>query len=193
MERLENIKIGFALTGSFCTLETAFKIMIELIREGADVTPIFSDTVSNFDTRFYSAKEVRDIAIELTKKQPIDSIVSAEPIGPSKMFDVLLVIPCTGNTLVKINYAITDTPVTMAVKSHVRNNRPVVIGVSTNDGLGNSAKNIGSLLHSKNLYFVPFGQDNPVQKEKSLVFKEEEVINTIEKALEEKQISPILV
>lgn len=191
--KLEGLKIGFAITGSFCTFSRVMLELENLIKEGADVFPIISEAVKKFDTRFGKAAELKLKLEGMTGKQVISSIVEAEPIGPKKILDMLVVAPCTGNTLSKIANAITDTTVTMAVKAHLRNHRPVVIGVSTNDGLGLNAKNIGILLNTKNIYFVPFGQDDPTNKCNSLVSKYELVIPTVQEAFLGKQIQPVLV
>jgi dipicolinate synthase subunit B len=190
---LDGIKIGYALTGSFCTFNKAFSELELLIREGADVYPIISDSVNKFDTRYGSAEEWKLKLEGLTGRKVISSIVDAEPIGPKSMLDIIVVMPCTGNTLAKLANAVTDTPVTMAVKAHLRNNKPVVLAVSTNDGLGANAKNLGILLNVENVYFVPFNQDDPVKKINSLVAKFELLIPTIQEALKGRQIQPMLV
>jgi len=190
---MKNKKIGFALTGSFCTLDAALNIIEELVAAGADVLPIISTAVDTTDTIFGTASSIKKRLAQLTGKPIIDSITKAEPIGPKKLLDVLVVLPATGNTLAKIALGITDTPVTMAVKAHLRNNKPVVLGLSSNDALGNSAKNIGLLLGMRNIFFVPFGQDMPYAKPRSMVFKEEYVADTIAEALEGRQIQPIIV
>ena len=154
------MKIGYCLTGSFCTFDKAIKVIEELVNKGHEVTPIMSENAYNTDTRFAKAIDIQNKLIEITGNSIIHTIKKAEPIGPKKMFDVLAVVPCTSNTLAKLANGIVDTTVTMAVKSHLRNNNPVVIGVSTNDALGAAAKNIGALLNYKNYYFVPFGMDN---------------------------------
>jgi dipicolinate synthase subunit B len=191
--KLKDKRIGFAVTGSFCTFEIAVNVLKELINEGAIVTPIISSAVDTTDTRFYTADDFKDDLYTLTKNPVIRTILEAEPIGPQKLLDVLLILPCTGNTLAKMAYGITDTAVTMAAKAHLRNNRPCVLGVSTNDALGNGAKNIGALLNARNIYFVPFGQDDPIQKNRSMVFKKEYVLRTLEMALDNEQIQPIIV
>lgn len=189
---LDGKKIGFAVTGSFCTFEIALDCAKELVNEGADVTGILSQAVDATDTRFMTATALKQSLTNITGKPLIRTIVEAEPIGPQKMFDVLVVLPTTGNTLAKLAAGITDTTVTMAVKSHLRNNRPVVLAVSTNDALGNNAKNIGALLNTKNIYFVPFGQDDPVKKPKSMVFYNKQMIPALIEALKGNQIQPLL-
>jgi len=189
---VEGLKVGIALTGSFCNLHMAFKIIEDLVSKGADVTPIISYNVDRLDTKFYPAWQVKEILKNLTSKEIIKEITTAEPIGPTDMFDILLVAPTTGNTIAKLANAITDTPVLMAIKSQLRNKKPVVIGVSTNDGLGNNAKNIGNLMNMENVFFIPFAQDAPDKKEMSVVFLQDRVMDTIEAALKKKQIQPII-
>ncbi|WP_227766565.1 dipicolinate synthase subunit B [Zhaonella formicivorans] len=190
--RLVNKKIGFAVTGSHCTLEKILSEVKRLVEEGAEVTPILSENVQQTDTRFGEARLWTEKLVEITKKEPITSITEAEPIGPKGLLDVVLIAPCTGNTLAKLANGITDGTVLMAAKAHLRNQRPVVLAVSTNDGLGFNAKNIGLLLNSKNIYFVPFGQDDPVKKPGSLVAKMDKILDTVEGALAGKQIQPLL-
>lgn len=161
--------IGFALTGSFCTFDKAIEQMEALKSAGNSVTAIMSDNAYSFDTKFGKAVDFRQRIEEITQTPIIHTIQQAEPIGPQKMFDILLIEPCTGNTLAKIAAGIVDTAVTMAVKSHLRNSRPVLIAISTNDALGNAAKNIGALMNMRNMYFVPMGQDNIVGKPRSVV------------------------
>lgn len=190
---LDGKKIGFALTGSFCTLS---KIMIEvekLVQEGAEVFPIISESVDKTDTRFGKADEWKSKLKSITNKDVISNIVDAEPIGPKGFLDIIVVAPCTGNTLSKLANAITDTSVTMACKAHLRNSKPVVIAISTNDGLAANAKNLGMLLNMKNVYLVPFGQDDPIKKANSLIAKNELIIPTILEALKGKQIQPMLI
>ena len=191
--KLNNKKIGFALTGSFCTFQ---KTIIELEKikqiENTDITPIMSFNSYNLDTKFGKAHDFINKIENLTNHKIINSIQAAEPIGPKKMFDILIVAPCSGNTIAKLANDIIDTPVTMAVKSHLRNNRPVVIAISTNNALSGSAENIGKLLNRKNYYFVPFKQDNPITKPNSLVFDPTYIIRTLEYDLDKEQIQPIL-
>lgn len=191
--KLNDKKIGFALTGSFCTFQ---KTIIELEKikqiENTDITPIMSFNSYNLDTKFGKAQDFINKIENLTNHKIINSIQAAEPIGPKKMFDILIVAPCSGNTIAKLANDIIDTPVTMAVKSHLRNNRPVVIAISTNNALSGSAENIGKLLNRKNYYFVPFKQDNPITKPNSLVFDPTYIIRTLEYALDKEQIQPIL-
>jgi len=189
----EGKRIGFALTGSFCTLDMALEIISELVQLGAEVIPILSHAVDTTDTQFGAANELKERLAEITGRPPIKTITGAEPIGPAKLLDILVVLPATGNTLAKIAYGITDTPVTMAVKAHIRNNRPVVIGLSSNDALGNGAKNIGLLLGMRNMYFVPFGQDKPHEKPRSMVLKGEYTLAAIDEALQGRQLQPIVI
>lgn len=177
------MNIGYCLTGSFCTFDKSIKQLEKLVSLGHNVTPIMSKNAYTINTRFGNACDFQNKLIEITGNSIIHTIEQAEPIGPQKMFDVLAVVPCTSNTIAKLANSIVDTSVTMAVKSHLRNNRPVVIGVSTNDALGAAAKNIGMLLNFKNYYFVPFGMDNFEKKPKSMVCDFDKVCDTIEKAV----------
>ena len=183
--------VGFALCGSFCTFASVFPVMEELAKTHT-VIPIFSQTAATTDSRFGTAKEHLARAEAICGRKPIISIEAAEPIGPKKLLDVLLIAPCTGNTLAKLAHSIADTPVTMAAKSHLRNGRPVLIAVSTNDALCGAAENIGKLLARKNYYFVPFGQDDPVGKPTSMVAKFEKIPEAMTLAAEGKQLQPIL-
>ncbi|MDO5123432.1 MAG: dipicolinate synthase subunit B [Eubacteriales bacterium] len=184
--------VGFALCGSFCTFSKAIKEMKKLVSSGYDVTPIMSDNAYSTDTRFGKSEDIISKIEEVCRKKIIHTIRDAEPIGPKRMFDILLVAPCTGNTLSKIANGITDTPVTMAVKSHLRIQRPVVLCIATNDGLGASAQNIGKLLNTKNIYFVPFGQDDIEKKPNSLVADFALLEKSLEKALFGVQVQPLL-
>ena len=185
-------RIGFVLTGSFCTFNKVLPKMKELIKKGAEIIPIMSFNSYNLDTKFGKAKDFIDKIEEMTGKKIIHTIQSAEPIGPKKMTDIMVIAPCSGNTMAKLACDIIDTPATMSAKSHLRNNNPLVIAPSTNNGLSGNAENIGKLLNRKNYYFVPFKQDNPITKPRSIVFDAEYIIKTIEYALEGEQISPIL-
>lgn len=188
----EGLKIGFAITGSFCTIKSVVPEIEKLVREGAEVYPILSNVVDEYDTRFGTAKDLKDMLKVITERDPITTIIKAEPIGPQSYLDLLVIAPCTGNTLAKITNAITDTPVTMAFKAHSRNQKPVVIAISTNDGLGANANNLGRLMNLKNVFFVPFGQDNSKDKPGSLVARMDLMTPTIEEALKGKQIQPVL-
>ena len=186
-------KIGFVLTGSFCTFKKTIPKIKELIeKEGAEIIPIMSYNSYNLDTKFGKAKDFINEIEEITKKEIIHTIQGAEPIGPKKMTDIMVVAPCSGNTMAKLALDIIDTPAVMACKSHLRNDRPLVIAPSTNNGLSGNAENIGKLLNRRNYYFVPFRQDNPITKPRSIVFDENYLIKTIKFALDGEQISPIL-
>ena len=185
-------KIGFVLTGSFCTFSKTIPKIKELVKKGADVVPIMSFNSYNLDTKFGNAKDFINEIEEITKEKIIHTIQEAEPIGPKHLTDIMVVAPASGNTMSKLAHDIIDTPATMAVKSHLRNNLPVVIAPSTNNALSGNAENIGKLLNRKNYYFVPFRQDNPITKPRSIVFDFEYLIKTIEKALDNEQIQPIL-
>lgn len=189
---LQGVKIGFAFTGSFCTFAKVIPELSKIAAEGADIQPIISEVVDNFDTKFGRADEWKSKIEMITGKKLIKTITEAEPIGPKALFDILVVAPCTGNTLGKLANAITDSTVTMACKAHLRNGRPLLLAVATNDGLGANAQNIGSLLNRKNLYFVPFGQDDPIKKCNSLMADFEQLIPAIQEALKGKQIQPLL-
>lgn len=183
--------IGFALTGSFCTFEKVFPVLEELAKKNR-VIPIFSNAAAAADTRFGLAEDHIRAAEAITGETSILTIPQAEPIGPKKLLDALVIAPCTGNTLAKLSHGIADTPVTMAAKSHLRNGRPVVIAVSTNDGLAGAAENIGRLLNRRNYYFVPFGQDDPKGKPTSLVADFTRLPDTLDAALQGSQLQPIL-
>ncbi len=190
---LEGKKIGFALTGSFCTFKRTIIELKNLLKiDGVEVFPIMSFNSYNLDTKFGNAKDFIKEIEEVTNKKIINTIPDAEPIGPKKMFDILIIAPCSGNTISKLANDIIDTPVTMAVKSHLRNERPVVIAISTNNALSGAAENIGRLLNRKHYYFVPFKQDNPITKPNSVVFDPTYIKKTLEYALDNKQIQPLL-
>ncbi|MNT27688.1 Dipicolinate synthase subunit B [compost metagenome] len=190
--KLENVKIGFVLTGSFCTFDKVLQQIKKLVDQKADILPIMSFNSYNTDTRFGKAEYFINKIEEMTGKKIIHSITDAEPIGPKKLTDIMIIAPATGNTMAKLSNDIIDTPATMAAKSHLRNNLPLVIAPSTNNGLGANAINIAQLLNRKNLYFVPFKQDNPITKPSSLVFDPEYITKTLEYALDGEQIQPIL-
>ena len=188
----ENLNIGFAMCGSFCTFSKAFDAAQQLVSLGANVIPIMSFNARTISSRFGTAEENAQRLENICKNKIIANIETAEPIGPQKLLDVLVIAPCTGNTLAKLAVGITDTPVTMAVKSHIRNIRPVVIAISTNDALANSAKNIGMLQNYKNYYFVPYMQDDSIAKPNSLIAKYELIPQTVENALSGRQIQPVI-
>lgn len=189
---LKGKKIGVALTGSFCTFEKVFLELQKLKSTDAELYPIFSNASQTIESRFGTPELYLKKVTEITGKEPIFTIEDAEPIGPGGYLDILVILPCTGNTAAKLANGITDTPVLMAAKAHMRNNKPLVISISTNDGLGMNLKNIGLLLNTKNIYFVPFGQDNWVKKPNSLIAHTELLIPTLEAALEGKQYQPLL-
>lgn len=186
------IKAGFALCGSFCTFGKVIPQMESLKESGIDIFPIMSYNAYETDTRFGTAKEHIDRIEKICGREIIHSLTAAEPIGPKKMIDALIIEPCTGNTLAKLAAGIADTPVTLAAKSNLRNGNPVIIAISTNDALGNAAKNIGMLMNAKNLYFVPFRQDDCVSKPTSIVADFEKTKNTLLAALVNKQIQPMV-
>ena len=190
---LSGKNIGFAFTGSFCTFNKTIEELKKLKNiKNTIITPIMSFNSYNLDSKFGKAKDFIEKIENITQNKIIHTIQDAEPIGPKKMFDILIVAPCSGNTIAKLANDIIDTPVCMAAKSHLRNNRPVVIAISTNNALSGSAENIGKLLNRKNYYFVPFKQDNPITKPNSLVFDAKYIIKTLEYALDNEQIQPIL-
>lgn len=183
--------VGFAMCGSFCTFSQVFPVMEEL-SEKYDLIPIFSQSVFTMDSRFGTAAEHICRATMICGNQPLHTVPQVEPIGPKKMLDALVIAPCTGNTLAKLSHGIADSPVTMAAKSHLRNGRPIVIAVSTNDALAGAAENIGRLLARRHYYFVPFGQDDPINKPTSMVADFSQVVATLDGALQYRQIQPIL-
>jgi len=186
------MEIGFAMCGSFCTYAGVFPVMEELSKEH-HITPIFSFVSAATDSRFGSADSHLQRVREICGRSPLRTIEGVEPIGPKKLLDALIIAPCTGNTLAKLAHSIADTPVTMAAKSHLRNGRPVIIAVSTNDALAGAAENIGKLLARKHYYFVPFRQDDPEKKPTSMVADFAKIPQTLTSALEGKQIQPILI
>lgn len=184
--------LGFAITGSFCTHEKIIKEISNLKTKNYNIIPIITSNTKNIDTRFGSAKAFCDKLYEITGNVPIDTIVSAEPLGPQNLIDVLVIAPCTGNTLAKLANAITDNAVTMVTKAQLRNDKPVIIGISTNDALGLNFKNLATLVSTKNIFFVPFGQDDPLKKPKSLIADWSKIDDTIQAALNGKQLQPML-
>lgn len=187
-----NYHIGYGITGSFCTFAQARKAVQKLKDMGAEITPIFSYATQNTDTRFGSAKAFVDGICEITDSEGIRTIPEAEPIGPNNYLDIMVIAPCTGNTAAKLCNGIVDTPVLMAAKAHMRNGKPLVIAISTNDALGMNFKNIGQLMNMKNIYFVPFGQDNHKSKPNSMIANLDYLPETIEMAMKGKQIQPVL-
>ena len=192
MTDLSGKKIGFALCGSFCTFSKAFEQLERLIEMGADVTAIMSFNAAYIDTRFGKSQEHIERLEKLTGKRVLRSIAETEPVGPKKMFDALVIAPCTGNTLAKLAVGIIDTPVTMAAKSHLRNGSPLVIALSTNDGLAGAAKNIGALLNYRYVYFVPFAQDDAQTKPRSLSANFPLIPDAIAAALDGEQLQPVI-
>ena len=185
-------KVGVALTGSFCTFDKIFIELEKLVKAEADVYTIFSDASQKISSRFGKPEDFISRAEEITGKKPIFTIEDAEPIGPKAYLDILVIFPCTGNTIAKLANGITDTPVLMAAKAHLRNNKPLVISVSTNDALGMNMKNIGLLLNAKHVYFVPFGQDNAEKKPNSMIAHTELLVPAAKAALEGKQYQPVI-
>ncbi len=189
---LSECNIGFGITGSFCTFDKILPQIKILKDEGANVTPVFSFNTQNLDTRFYKSQDFLKDVKNITGKDGIKTIQQAEQVGPKKLFDAMVIAPCTGNTIAKLANGITDTPVLMAAKAHLRNERPLIIGVSTNDGLSMNLQNIGRLMNIRNIYFVPFGQDDPIKKTRSLVCYLDKIKPTIELAMRNQQIQPIV-
>jgi dipicolinate synthase subunit B len=185
--------VGFALTGSHCTFAETMPHIQSFVDEGARVIPIVSNTLLTTDTRFGKAEDWQKQLKDITGNDIIASIVDAEPLGPSKLLDVMVIAPCTGNTTSKLANALTESPVLMAAKAQMRNQRPLVLAISTNDGLGLNLANIAKLLVAKNIYFVPFGQDAPDKKPNSLVARMELIMDTCEAALQGKQLQPLII
>lgn len=190
--KLKDKKIGFILTGSFCTFNKTIEQMENIKKQEADIVPIMSYNSYELDTKFGKAKEFIDKIKNITGKDIIHTIQDAEPIGPKHLTDIMIIAPCSGNTIAKLANGITDSPALMAAKSHLRNSNPLVIAISTNDGLSGSAENIGKILNRNNYYFVPFRQDNPITKPRSLVFDPNLIVKTLELALDGEQIQPII-
>ena len=188
---LRGVRIGLGVTGSFCTFEQILPMLERLVALGAAVTPIFSYATSQWDTRFFTASAFRE-RVEGLAVPVLTTVPQVEPIGPKKLLDIMLIAPCTGNTLAKLVHGIVDTPVVMAAKSMLRNNRPVVVAVSTNDALGNNAENIGQLMNMRNLFFVPFGQDDLVGKPRSMTADFMQAPEALALALSNEQIQPML-
>ena len=189
---LKGLNVGLAITGSFCNFSNVKGMIKSLIEEEANVIPIVSEMAEKTTTRFYRHDKFVAMLKEECGNNIINTIVKAEPIGPKKMLDILVICPCTGNTMAKLNLGITDSPVLMAAKSHLRRNMPVVIGISSNDAMGANFKNLADLINTKNVFFVPFRQDDCINKPKSLVLDYTKLIETIKLALENKQIQPVM-
>lgn len=184
--------IGIALTGSFCTYSKVFPQLERLVEENANVFTIFSEHSQVTDTRFGKAQYFLEKAEEITGNKPITTITEAEKLGPNNLLDIIAVAPCTGNTLAKMANGITDSTVLMATKGLLRNNKPIVIGIATNDALSNNLKNLGIMINKKNIFFVPFGQDNYKNKPNSMVSDFSLIIPTLEEALEFRQLQPVI-
>lgn len=185
-------RLGFALCGSFCTLADAFAQMEILKNMGYDITPIMSEITYSQDTRFGTAESFIKRAERICEKEVLKTIYECEPIGPKSLFDIMLIAPCTGNTLGKLANGITDSSVTMAAKAHLRNDRPLVLALATNDSLSGSAKNVGTLMARKNIYFVPFGQDDAQNKPTSCIAHFDKIPQTLQYALEGRQLQSLL-
>ena len=191
---LKDLKVGLGITGSFCNF-SKIKPEIDMLKAHGinEILPIASYATLNETNRFSNPEYIKELLEKETGKGIVDTISKAEPIGPKNLVDLIVIAPCTGNTLAKLNLGITDTPVLMAVKGHIRNNKPVVIGISTNDGLGANGENLMNLHNTKNIYFIPFEQDSPDKKPKSLVYDYTKLIDTIKLALDGKQIQPLFI
>lgn len=190
--KLVGLKIGVAFTGSFCTFAEAIETLKILKREGAELYPILSFQTQRIDSRFGTAEDFRKRIEEVCGRRAMDSIETAEPIGPKALLDLLIILPCTGNTIAKLACAITDSPVLMAAKAHLRNEKPLLLAISTNDALSMNLKNIGLLMNVKNIYFVPFGQDAPYKKHNSMIAHLDRLLPAAEAALDGKQLQPVI-
>ncbi len=190
---MKKTTVAFAMTGSYCTFDRVLAQMEKLVQRGYDVLPVLSFHAGNVDTRFMTAEHLRSRIVEITGHQPIDTLTEAEPIGPKRLCDLYLMAPATGNSLAKLVNGIYDTPALLGAKSHLRNEKPLVLAVSTNDALGIAAQNIGRLLNWRNVYFVPFGQDDPVKKPRSLVADFTQIPRTIAAALTGAQVQPMII
>lgn len=193
MKNLNELNLGVALCGSFCTFAKTIALIEELVNKGINVFPIMSFNAYNTSTRFGDQADIVYKIEALTNKSIIHTIVDAEPLGPKGILDAILIAPCTGNTLAKMTYGITDTPVLLAAKSLMRNGKPIIIALATNDGVGANLKNIGHMINKKDVYFVPLGQDDTIKKPYSLVADLSKTIPTIELALDHKQIQPFFI
>ena len=189
---MSKTRIGFALTGSYCTFQRAFRAMEQLVEEGYAVTPVISFAVKERDTRFYSKEAVWETLLKITGTEPLCTMQQVEPIGPKKLLDAYIIAPMTGTSMGKMAHGIFDTPALLGAKSHLRNGRPVLIAPSTNDGLSTSAENIGKILVMKNVYFVPYGQDDPIGKPRSLVADFDKISAALSAALAGAQLQPML-
>lgn len=190
---MTGMTVGFALCGSFCTIDKALLEMENFSKAGANVIPIMSPIVLTTNTRFGDAETRLKRVEQITNNKIMTTVKDAEPIGPKNLLDLLVIAPCTGNTLSKIAAGITDTSVTMAAKAHLRNNKPLLLAIATNDALSGSAMSIGKLLNTKNIFFVPFGQDDPIKKSTSMICDFSKTLPAAKSALEGRQIQPLLV
>lgn len=190
---MQDITLGYAFCGSFCTINKSLETLKELSKQNIKIIPIMSEITYTTDTRFAKCTEFNRSVEEICGNKIIHTVPAAEPIGPKNLLDIIVVAPCTGNTISKIALGITDTSVTMAVKAHLRNQKPVVLGIATNDALGATAKNIGILHNTKNIYFVPYCQDDPYSKTTSLICDFTQIPQTVEMALQAKQIQPVII
>ncbi len=188
---MEKITAGFAMCGSFCTFEKALKTAETLVEKGVELVPVMSFNACSTDTRFGKAADFVARLGEICSREVITTLTGAEPIGPKKLLDIMIVLPCTGNTLAKLANGITDTPVTLACKAHLRNERPLLLGASTNDALGAAAKNIGMLMNCKNTYFIPMSQDNCIEKPNSIVADFDQTYAAMLAALTRRQAQPM--
>ncbi len=191
--KLRGKKIGFALTGSHCTLEKVIPEIEKMVELGAEIYPVISPSIDHTDTRYGDATEWKTKLVKIAGRKLINSISGAEPFGPKALVDAYIIAPCTGNTLAKLACGITDTAVLMGAKAQLRNQKPVILSISTNDGLGLNAKNLGVILNTKHIYMVPFGQDSPFVKPNSLVAKNELILPTVLASLEGRQLQPVLI
>lgn len=191
VEQIAGVKIGYAICGSFCTFSRSIEQLRKLNDLGADIYPIMSGNAYTLDTRFGKASDFVKEIEEICGREVIHTITHAEPIGPKKMLDILVISPCTGNTLAKLATGVTDTSVTLAAKAHLRNARPLLLGVSTNDALAAASKNIGMLMNCKNIYFIPMSQDDPINKPNSAVVHFDSTVDAIKEALSGRQIQPV--
>ncbi|SFA73355.1 MULTISPECIES: dipicolinate synthase subunit B [unclassified Bacillus (in: firmicutes)] len=190
---LKGKRIGFGLTGSHCTYDAVFPEIEKLIQQGAEVIPVVTFTVQSTTTRFGKGEDWVQRIEDLTGNKVVDSIVKAEPLGPKLPLDCMVIAPLTGNTMSKFANAMTDSPVLMAAKATLRNLKPVVLGISTNDALGLNGMNLMKLMATKNIYFIPFGQDDPEKKPNSMVARMTKLSETVEAAINGKQLQPVLV
>lgn len=189
---MSKTKVGFALTGSFCTFQKVFQVIEKLAGAGYEIFPVLSYNASQEDTRFYDKDTVFQSLISLTGKTPFTTLSEVEPIGPKKMLDAYIIAPASGASMGKMAHGIFDSPALLGAKSHLRNSRPVLVAPSTNDGLSTAAENIGKILAMRNVYMVPFRQDDPVNKPRSVVADFDKIPEALAAALAGEQAQPIL-